>query len=236
MKLNELIKKPTFQNIINYCLERAVWAIIAFLFSVVVIKGCLSPLMRFIGSSRPLLFATVKCESWKVPWCVDVDKGVKRPESIVHPNDIKCVLCAESMYIIKVLNKGSKEAANPNLTIEGNLYSEVIREIGKGSPNTPEEHFKPKEIKLGLIQPRRSVNVNAWVAESSSRSCAEQIKITCEGLPASLDIVHPCRRITQLFDQYFWSVIVLTPIVLMLFHLFIRMRQKNTIVSKKAKP
>lgn len=170
-------------------------------------------------------------------------EGVRDPNIVKNtvykfPKKINKVLDAESMYTIEVINKGDKEASNPILTIENNLYSEVIRRIGKGDKSTPEEHFMPKDIKLGLIQAGKTVavEVKAWISSQPSRHRAKKIELTCEGRPASLYIETPVRTFARRFNKHFWKTIILTPLALLLFYLFIRRRRRNTIGSNKAEP
>lgn len=241
MKLSEIIQKPTVRKIIDHCVSNGVWSVIVILTSVVVIKWGLGSLVELIGSPRPLLFATVNCENWKSPCCIDEElKGLNNNLFLdnAHSSDIKCLLCAESMYTINVLNRGDKEATNPILTIEDNLYSEVIRRIGKGDKTSPEKHFMPKEVKLGLIQAGKTVavEVKAWISSQPNRSRAKKIEITCEGRPASLCIETPLRIPPRWFNKHFWKTIILTPLALLLFHLFMRIRRGNIINSNKPEP
>lgn len=231
----ELISKISMKRVI----EEIVRAIVLLLVIIVACKFLgLGPLLRLTGSPRPELFAFVNCESWKIPWCVD--KGVKRPKSIVHPNDIKRVLSAESMYTIKVLNKGDREATNPNLTIEDNLYSEVIR---SNDPNAPEEHFMPGSIELGPIQVGKTaaVDVKAWISRQPSRRRARKnVEIRCEATPATLYMQGPCRRVTCWVDNHFLCVtVILTFLLLLLFFaliILIRGLRRNTHTNNKERP
>lgn len=191
-RISKWIKKIDFWGIISDYIKQIGISIFLILLS---IFG-LTSLLDQKGPPRSELFATVKCESWKAPFCID--KEVMSLENrlfkdIAHSKDIKNVLSAKSMYTIKVLNKGDKEASNPILTLDDNLYSEVIRRIGNGDKGAPEEHFMPKEIKLGLIQAGKTVavEVKAWVSSKPSRRRAKKIEITCEGPAASLDIRGP---------------------------------------------
>jgi hypothetical protein len=235
MKFIELIKKPTFQNLINYCLEKAVWCTIVVLFSVAVIKWGVGGLLPLIGPPRPLLFATVNWTSWKAPCCVDVE--IKDPNhpfvNVAHANDVKHVLGAESMCIVKVENKGDKEATNPTLAIKDNIYSEVTR----GKIGT-KEHFMQDEIELGPIQvgETAAVDINAWARElpSDASHAVKEIEIRCEGRPASLYIQTPVRNLLSCFNRQFWPIIILPPLVLLLFHVFIiRLRREKSSRTMK---
>lgn len=191
-----LIGKINLAEIFNYCIKKSVWIIIVFLSTILIYHLGLGQLLLLIGSTGPKLSATVTCESWKAPWCIDKEvMSMKNRlfKDIAHSDDIKSVLSAKTMYTIKVFNKGDKEASNPILTLDDNLYSEVIRRIGKGDKGNPEEYFMPKEIKLGLIQAGKTVavEVKAWVSSKPSRRRAKKIEITCEGPAASLDIRGP---------------------------------------------
>lgn len=180
------------------------------------------------GTPRPELFVTVDCETWKYPLCVDVNKAVSRPKSIVDPNDIKSVLSAKSMYIIKVLNDGDVAAKRPVLSLVDNIYSEVIR--GK---HVPKEYFKADEITLEPIQVGKSavVVINSWTSEPfvDRHSVTEKIEIRCEARPASL-IIHPCRNFISWIDKHFYRVMIpaLTGFILLLLHyLFLLIRRRR---------
>jgi hypothetical protein len=296
-------KKIKFREYIDHAFKQIIRGIVAFLFFLLLYYSGLIWVFHQKGSPTPVLWATVNCESWRSPWCVNkrakdleevnglmkklinqvedldlknvvpLDEGsgaqnttrntvlntdkdlytqcanvlknlhhdandlldYHLSESIVHPNNIKCVLCAEGMYTIKVENKGDREASNPIMAIEGNLYSEVIRGTGKGDKGAPEEHFVPKEIKLGPIQAGKTtaVEVTAWVSDQPNRRRAKKIEITCEGRPALLRVETPIRTFTRRFDKHFWKVVILAPVVVVLFHVLIKYRRKILSAIRK---
>ncbi len=288
----------TLVEIRNYIIKKTAWAIVSTLFLVLLYKFGLAWVFGHKGPPRSELFATVNCESWKTPYCIDdeiqalvtrikhidevrshedqrlrtlkdeyrtvfdllesvdladgkfkyLDKdALKNLEEAIDcvrdsniattlnykfPESIQAVMHAESMYTIKVINKGDIEATNPIMTIPDNLYSEVIREIGKGDKDAPEKLFKPKEIELKPIHPQRTVDVISWVSCKAGRRSAKKVKISCEGRSASL-YVKPCRSGVQWVDKNFWEVIILVPVVLLLFYLpiIIRRRRRSAIDS-----
>ncbi len=230
-RISKWIKKIDFWGILSDYIKGAGISIFLVLLSIF-------GLTKFLdqkGPPKSELVATVKCESWKAPCCID--KEVKsldnRPfKDVAHYKYIKNVLSAKSMYTIKVSNKGDKEATNPNMTIQGNLYSEIIREIGKGDKNNPDIKFKPKEIELGPIHPERTIDVQAWISGKPGRRRARKVKITCEGRAASLCIETPVRTLIRKFDKHFLKTIIFFLIVLLLFFFFI-IYQRRVIRSNK---
>jgi len=294
-------KNINWEEIRNYIIKKTVWAILVTLFLIGVYKFGLAWILGHKGSPRSELYATINCENWKNPCCIDdeIQALVKRikhidevrshedqrlrilkdeyrtvfdllesgdltdgkfkyldkdalkdlEEAIDHvrdsniattlnykfPESTHAVMHAESMYAIKVINKGDKEAANPIMTIPGNLYSEVIREIGKGDKDAPEKLFKSKEIELKPIHPQRTVDVISWVPNKASRRSAKKVKISCEGRSASL-YAKPCRSGVQWLDKNFWGVIILAPLMLFLFHLLIIVRRRRRSAIDSSKP
>lgn len=246
MVLIEWVKEINAKRIV----EETVRVIVLFLLIIVASNLGLGRFLRLTGSPRAELIATVNCQGREVPFCAHEGVNVLKSLchdindlsdyynslSIVHPNDIGVVLRTRSMYSIELTNEGDKEAT-ATATIPHNIYSEVIREVGKGDPNAPEEHFMPKDIDLGPIDSGRTIDIRAWVSRQPNRRRAKEIKISCaSGRLASLRIETPVRKCMKLVNTHFWETIALTPPVLLIFHLFIRRRRRKIIGSNTPKP
>jgi len=234
----------------NRIVEEIIRIIVLFVLIIVASNLGLGSFLRLTGSPRPELIATVNCGNREVPFCAE--EAVKMFESVynnlnelsnyysslstVHPNDVGVVLRTKSTYSIELTNRGDKEAI-ATATIPYNVYSEVIREVGKGKKNAPEEHFMTKEISLGPLDPGRTIDIKAWVSRKSNRRLAKKIKISCAGgRLASLYIETPFRKCLKSFNKHFWKTIILTSLALLLFHLSIRIRRGSVISSNKLDP
>jgi len=211
-------KNSTLREIITYCAKQATWLIFYILFGLAFMKWGLDTAVFPRSQARPLLSATVSCESWTIP--TYLGEGIKLWDTIVTPSDTKRVLGAESMYIIEVTNKSDNTAAmDVNAVIEGNLYAEVTRNIGKDKKSPPKEHFKKDEIQLGPIFPDKTLEIKAWITDKPSRRFAQRnIKIGGANAVSSLYVEKPVRKIIRRLDKFLRGVTVLTILAILLFH------------------
>lgn len=129
--------------------------------------------------------ATLECESWRMPCCMNkelTDPGI--PAIHVDPNRIVEFLKAQGMYHIFVQNDSGRTIENARVTIPDAFYVEVRRYAGsKRDDARPEEatvHPYPGSWGLGDIDNGYTFEVNAWAKDKPSRELAREISINHE--------------------------------------------------------